>query len=219
MPAASSRATRSRRATWAPSLPAACIIFNETEPSVANAVRVDIEGPGGAVIATRSAGSAVPADRVVSPNGGETPEAAMTTKTARPKAPKKLEVDAEARALMANPVFRAMLDEAKASVVQGATISQEELEERLGPMTEAEKAHAAAYGEALDRLADEQGGEVTDGQGRLLEPVLTAAEYARDQGALAQLAEDSGCAAADIRAVAAALRASHPVRAVAAATR
>ncbi len=46
--------------------------FDETEPSVANTVRVDIEGPRGAVIATRSAGSAVPADRVVSPNGGET---------------------------------------------------------------------------------------------------------------------------------------------------
>jgi hypothetical protein len=134
----------------------------------------------------------------------------MTTGTTRKaKAttpPKKLAVDAEARALMADPVFRAMLDEARASVALGATIPLEELDRRLGPLTEAEKAHAEAYLAALEQLGAEQGGEVTDEQGRLLELVLTAADYARGRGTPAQLAEDSGCAAADIRAVAAVLR-------------
>lgn len=130
----------------------------------------------------------------------------MTTRTKATKPRKKLAVDAEARALMANPVFRAMVAEAEASVALGCTISQEELERRLGPLTEAERAHAAAYGDALDRLAEEQGGEATDDQGRLVRLVLIGAEYARGQGALAQLAEDSGCAEADIRAVASALR-------------
>ena len=46
--------------------------------------------------------------------------AVMTTRTPTKgtnatKTPKKLAVDAEARALMANPVFRAMLTEAKSS--------------------------------------------------------------------------------------------------------
>jgi hypothetical protein len=129
----------------------------------------------------------------------------VTTRTAKPKAPKKLAVDAEARALMANPVFRAMLQEAKNTPPEDY-IPLEELERRLGPMTEAEQAHAAAYLAALDRLEEEQGAEVTDDQGRLLRLVLIAAEHARGQTPLAQLAEDSGCAAADIRAVAAALR-------------
>jgi rubrerythrin len=138
-----------------------------------------------------------------------------TAKSPKSKAPKKLEVDAEARALMANPVFRAMLQEAK-NTKSADDIPLEELERRLGPMTEAERAHAEAYLAALDLLEEEQGGEVTDGQGRLLRLLLIGAEYARGQGTLAQLAEDSGCAAADIRAVAAALRAAGLVETAAA---
>jgi hypothetical protein len=146
---------------------------------------------------------------------------AATTNRARARAAKpakKLSVDAEARTLMANPVFRAMLDEARASVAMGATIPLDELDRRLGPMTDDERASAEAYLDALDGLAAEQSSDVTDDQGRLLKLVLVAADYARGRGALNQLAEDSGCAEADIRVVAAALRAAHlteapPVRA------
>jgi hypothetical protein len=112
---------------------------------------------------------------------------------------------------MANPTFRAMLAEAKASATLGAGVSQEELERRLGPLTDVERAFADAYLAALDLLEEEQVSEVTDDQGRLLRLVLVGAEYARGQTDLAQLAEDSGCAGADIRAVAAALRAARLV--------
>lgn len=137
----------------------------------------------------------------------------MTLKTtskmgARPAKPAtRRKVDAEARALMADPTFRAVLDEAKASVAAGATIPLDEVERRLGSMTQAERAAAEAYLDALDALAAEQGSDVTDEQGRLLKLVLVAAEYAAGQGTPGQLAEDSGCPEADIRAVAAALRA------------
>jgi hypothetical protein len=130
------------------------------------------------------------------------------TRVRAPRSARKLKIDAEARALMANPVLRAMLDEARAGVATGATIPLDELERRLGPMTDAVRSSAEAYLDALDSLAAEQGSEVTDDQGRLLKLVLVAAEYARGQGEVAQLAEDSGCAAEDIRAVAAALRAA-----------
>jgi len=135
----------------------------------------------------------------------------VTTRIAKPKTPEKPDIDDEARALMANPTFRAMLAEAKASATLGAGVSQEELERRLGPLTDVERAFADAYLAALDLLEEEQVSEVTDDQGRLLRLVLVGAEYARGQTDLAQLAEDSGCAGADIRAVAAALRAARLV--------
>lgn len=125
-----------------------------------------------------------------------------TTTTSTPTANER---DAEMRALWANPAFRTLLERSRRSAAEQGTISLDELDRRRPP-TEAAKAHAAAYLEALDRLEEEQDAEVTDDQGRVLHLVLTAAAYARGQGALAQLAEDSGCPEAEIRAAAAALQ-------------
>jgi hypothetical protein len=122
----------------------------------------------------------------------------------RPARP-PLDVDPEARELMASPVFRAMLEEAKQTRPDDL-VSLDELDERLGPMTQAETARADSYLTALDRLEEEQGGEVADGQGRLIRLVLMAAEYVRGHGTLGQLSKDGGFAEAEIRAAAAALR-------------
>src|SRR5581483_10996944 len=92
--------------------------------------RADTGRPGAA---RRAQGGqpAVPARRT----GGDA--AAMTTRTppkgTKAKTPKRLAVDDEARALIANPVFRAMLQEAK-NTPPGDYIPLEELERRLGPV-------------------------------------------------------------------------------------
>ena len=132
----------------------------------------------------------------------------MTTRSAAKtkKTPARLAVDAEARALMANPVFRAMLDEAKASVVVGATISMEELDRRR-PLTDEDKAIADEYLSAFDRLEAEQDAEVTEEQARALNLVLIGARYLRDGKALAEWAEYTGIPEAEIRATAVALQA------------
>ncbi|HEV8636549.1 MAG TPA: hypothetical protein VG370_20205 [Chloroflexota bacterium] len=136
---------------------------------------------------------------------------AKTTKPARgAKAVQRAPADdrdAEARALWASPVFQALLAEAREATSEDL-ISPEELDRRLGPMTAAQKAHADAYLVALERLEREQGGDVTDVQGRLLELVLTAADHVREEATLPQLAEDSGFPEEEIRAVAAGLRAA-----------
>jgi hypothetical protein len=106
---------------------------------------------------------------------------------------------------MANPVFRAMLQGAKQTRPDDL-ISLDELDERLGTMTQAESARADAYLTTLDRLEEDQGGEVADDQGRLIRLVLMAADYVRRHGSLRQLSEDSGFTEAEIRAVAAVLR-------------
>ncbi|HEV8637811.1 MAG TPA: hypothetical protein VG370_26635 [Chloroflexota bacterium] len=111
--------------------------------------------------------------------------------------------DAESRALAASPAFQALLAAGRAS----PAVPLEELDRRLGPLTEADKARAAAHLRVLERVRDEQGGQPTDEQDRLIELVLTAADHARGRGVLAQLAADSGFTEAEIRAVAAALEA------------
>jgi len=132
----------------------------------------------------------------------------VTTRSAAKtkKTPARLAVDAEARALMANPVFRAMLDEAKASVVVGATISMEELDRRR-PLTDEDKAIADEYLAAFDRLEAEQDAEVTEEQARALNLVLIGARYLRDGKILAEWAEYTGLPETEIRATAVALQA------------
>ena len=133
-----------------------------------------------------------------------------TTKTSKkPDAPvaesPAFHVDAEARALMANPTFRAMLDEARRTGPEDL-ISAEELAAELG-ITDEDRAIAREYLDTLDRLETEQDGEVTDSQARVLELVLMAARYLRGQGTLAALAEDTGIPEDEIRAAAVGLTA------------
>jgi hypothetical protein len=112
--------------------------------------------------------------------------------------------DAETRALWANPAFHSMLDRSRRSIAEQGAISLEELKRRR-PLSELAESHAEAYLEALDRLEEEQGAEVTDDQGHILHLLLTAAAYTQRRDSLAQLIEESGCAEAEIRAAAAAL--------------
>jgi PAS domain-containing protein len=128
--------------------------------------------------------------------------AAQSSRT--PKVEERGDEDAETRALWANPAFHSMLDRSRQSIVKQGTISLEELKRRR-PLSELAESHAEAYLEALDRLEDEQGTEVTDDQGRILHLILTAAAYTRQRDSLVQLVEESGCAEAEIRAAAAAL--------------
>lgn len=123
----------------------------------------------------------------------------MTKKTTTPTASGD-ERDAEARALWESPAFQAIRRRSLDSATEGGVA----LEALDGP-DDGVDGHAPAYLDALERLSAEQDAEVTDEQGRLLELVLTAADYVEQRGTLAQLAEDSGCSEADIRAVATAL--------------
>lgn len=120
--------------------------------------------------------------------------------------PKRLAVDAEARELMASPVFRAMLDEAKVSVALGAIVPLEELERRR-PLTDEDKAIADEYLAVFDRLAAEQDAEVTEEQARALNLVLIGARSLREGGPLAEWAEYTGIPEAEIHAAAVALAA------------
>jgi hypothetical protein len=130
----------------------------------------------------------------------------VTTKGAKAtKAPKRLAVDAEARALMANPVFRAMLDEAKPARPEDLA-PWEELDERLA-ITAEDKAIAAEHQAVFDRLETEQGAAVTDAQDHLLSTVLIAARYLRGEKTLADWVEYTGIPAEELRAAAAALQA------------
>src|SRR5712692_6850948 len=107
---------------------------------------------------------------------------------------------------MANPVFRVILRDAKNTRPEDY-IPLEQLDRELGPLTEVDRAFGNTYGDALDRLAEEQDGEVTDEQGRLLQLVLLADAHVRGEKPLAQLAADSGVPEESIRAVAVSLRA------------
>lgn len=114
-------------------------------------------------------------------------------------------MDAETRALSRSPVFRELIAEGRASLAEGG-LSPEELE-REHPVSELDKAYAAAFGAALDRLEEAQGSEVTDEQGRLLALILTAGDYARGRAPLDRLAEASGIDQPTLRAAAVALEA------------
>lgn len=127
----------------------------------------------------------------------------MTIRAAKTRTTRKLPVDREAHALMQSTAIRTVLQEAR-NTPRTEDVSAEELDRRR-PLSDAEQAHAQAYGDALDRLEQEQGAGVTDDQGRLLRLVLIAAEHARGETPLMQLVEESGLAESDIHAVAAAL--------------
>ncbi len=138
----------------------------------------------------------------------------MTTRTppkgTKAKTPKRLAVDDEARALIANPVFRAMLQEAK-NTPPGDYIPLEELERRLGPVTAEDAAVVQDYIAALDRLEAEQGAEVTDTQAALLKTILVAARHVRGERTLAAWVEYTGIPPEQLRAAAVALRAARLV--------
>lgn len=138
----------------------------------------------------------------------------MTTRTppkgTKAKTPKRLAVDDEARALIANPVFRAMLQEAK-NTPPGDYIPLEELERRLGPVPAEDAAVVQDYIAALDRLEAEQGAEVTDTQAALLKTILVAARHVRGERTLAAWVEYTGIPPEQLRAAALALRAARLV--------
>ena len=99
-----------------------------------------------------------------------------------------------------------MLDQAKASVALGATISLDELDRRR-PLTDEDTAIADEYLAVLDRLEAEQDAEVIDDQARLYKAILIAARHLRDGRTLAEWTGHTGIPEADIRAAAVALQA------------
>jgi len=111
-------------------------------------------------------------------------------------------VNHEMRVLAESPAFQALLEAGRAS----PATPLEELDRRLGPLTDAEKSRAAAQLRAIERLEAEQDAEVSAEQDRLIELVLAAAEHARGHASLAQLAAESDLSEAAIRATAMALK-------------
>jgi hypothetical protein len=99
--------------------------------------------------------------------------------------------------------LRALLDAGRAS----PAISLEELDRRLGPLTDVEKARAEVHLRILELLEADQGAEVTEEQDRAIELVVAAAAYCRGEVPLAQLAAGSDFTEDVIRAAAVAMKA------------
>jgi hypothetical protein len=123
----------------------------------------------------------------------------------QPRGPRSDDRDPEARALWRNPVFRALLDEARGGKPE-ESIPAEELDRRR-PLTDADKAIADEYLAAFDRLEEAQDAEVTGEQARVLNVVLIGARYLRGERTLAGWAEYTGLAEEEIRAAAVVLEA------------
>jgi hypothetical protein len=86
-----------------------------------------------------------------------------------------------------------------------ALLSLEQLDRDLGLTAESRSA-ADAFLDALDRLEEEQDGEVSEAQVHVLRLVLTAARYVRNEAPFNSLAAETGADVADLRAAAVALR-------------